>query len=37
MTTLAGSNGIIARLRRLHGTEDPSINREETHCDVVKI
>ena len=34
MTTLAGSNGIIARLRRLH---DPSINREETHCDVVKI
>jgi hypothetical protein len=37
MTTFAGSNGIIARLRHLHGTEDPSINREETHCDVVKI
>ena len=37
LTTLTGSNGIIARLRRLHGTEDPSINREETHCDVVKI
>mgnify|MGYP001038306040 FL=1 len=37
MTTFAGSDVIIARLRRLHGTEDPSINREETHCDVVKI
>ncbi len=37
MTTFAGSDGIIARLCRLHGTEDPSINREETHCDVVKI
>ncbi|EHM44641.1 hypothetical protein HMPREF0880_04794 [Yokenella regensburgei ATCC 43003] len=37
LTTFAGSGGIITRFCRLHSTEDPSINREETHCDVVKI
>ncbi len=35
LTTLAGSGVIIVGLCRLHGTEDPSMNREETHCDVV--
>ena len=37
LTTLMGTGGIIARLCRLQSTEDPSMNREETHCDVVKI
>ena len=37
LITLAGSGGIIARFCRLLSTEDPSLNREETHCDVVKI
>jgi len=37
LTTLNGTGGIIAGLCRLHSTYNPSMNREETHCDVVKI
>lgn len=37
LTTLASSSGMIARLSRLRSTEAPSLNREEPHCDVVKI
>lgn len=37
LTTLTDTDVIIARLCRLHSTEDPSMNREEMHCDVVKI
>lgn len=37
LTTLAGSGVIIVRFCRLLSTEDPSMNREEMHCDVVKI
>jgi len=37
LPTLDGTGGIIVRLCCLHGTDNPSMNREETHCDVVKI
>ncbi len=37
LTTFAGTNDMIVRFCCLLSTDNPSMNREETHCDVVKI
>lgn len=37
LTTLECTGGIIVRLCYPQMTDNPSMNREETHCDVVKI
>ncbi|ARU83240.1 hypothetical protein A8A57_22025 [Lelliottia amnigena] len=37
LTTLGSTGGIIVRLYCLQMTGKPSMNREDTHCDVVKI
>jgi len=37
LTTLDFTGGIIVRLCCLQMSDNPSMNREDTHCDVVKI